>query len=222
MEKDRLRNMFYSVAYKYRLNLIEVFFTEALLTIQDFTDDIYRFFEYIESVIKEGRIDIMIFFLDKGMNPNMKFTDTILSLACYHGKIDIVTLLVDRKADVNQGNCDEDTPIFFAMCSSDVRIIDCLITNGANMYHRNDEGENVWGPSSRYVCEGNDLGDNFQRLVDYRVPVDEEIYLHVKNEVPQSPKLQSLLKMMQEVVDIQGFSKCETCDEEEKEEEDNC
>ena len=206
LERDRLMNIFYIVAYKHRIELIDVFFTEDLVTIGSLTGT-DPFFKYIRHIAREGYVDVMEFFLDKGMSPDLAggFTQkSILFTACSSCTIDIVSLLLLRGANANFNDMHDYTPLFSAINKPNVRILDNLIMYGADLYYRRD-GNNVWNYVSIHIYHEEAMKENFQRLVEFDVPVSKKTYRYIKRHVHGLPGLPMLLSMMQKVVDKIGF-----------------
>lgn len=138
------------------------------------------------------------------MDPNISslWEDCILSHACGNEKVDIVTLLLDRGANVNLEDNRGYVPLFDAINSTDVRILDNLIMHGANMYHRDKNGDNAWDHIN--WRNGEDLEGSYQRLADYDVPVSKKVYLEVKSHLFPFSR-EPCLSMMQKVIDKIGL-----------------
>ena len=202
--EEKLTEIFFIVARLHRVDLMEVFFAEGLVTIASVTTG-YTFCGYVNVVIQDGHVDVMKFFLDKGMNPDTIVHHSMSSLivACYSKKIDIVTLLLDYHADVNFADSFGFTALFNAINSSNVRILDNLIMHGVDLYHRDDEGLNAWDHVD--YRKGKKLKEIYQRLVDFNVPVGRYVYSTVKCEVEDNGMNDCCLTMMQKVVDKIGL-----------------
>lgn len=132
LEKKELLEFFYIVATRRRIGLMEVFFNPSLyqdgyegITLQDLFSDPPTFVALLEKIIEEGRIDIIAYFLNKGLNANFGVIvdgeiatvltgSPLLSLACLAKKIDIMELPLKRGADPNQSDDNYETPASYA------------------------------------------------------------------------------------------------------------
>lgn len=199
-----LRTFFYIVAKSCRIDLLEVFF--SFLTLEDLEQDQTSYYLFVRNVIKEGIVDVIAFLLEKGMDPNMRRSlksNPILYWACFYEKIDIVDLLLQKGADPNAEDEHGYTPIVPAMWSSDVRVLDRLIVYGANLFHRNEDGQNLWAAvPSDYTKE---MEPNFRRLADMNVSLDQETYNKVREASEEYFEDEDLLELMREVMQKQGL-----------------
>jgi hypothetical protein len=209
LEKKEVLTLFYWAARSFRVDLLEVFFPDFLV-FPNLRSTLLRereYYSYLEKVIIGGYVDVIAFFLQKGMNVNIVSPydgKPILSTACCRSKIDIIDLLLIHGADVNMEDKYGYTPASYAMFSKDVRVLDRLIMHGADLYHRNKKGNNLWSTNAwqRYRVE---LEPNFQRLADMRVPLDVETYNSVLARVKVYPIIQGVVDIMQEVLKEQGM-----------------
>lgn len=206
LDEVKIRRVFYVVTDHYRIDLIDVFFTEGIITFESLvnTDD---FRVFISFVIQEGSVDMLKFFLEKGLDPDtIGFWDqSLLYEACFFGKIDLVRLLLEKGANVNLENNDGCVALFGAIRSPDVRILDCLIMAGANIHHQDLDGNTAWNYVDWTNYRGRELEDIYQRLVDFEVSVGRRNHHRIEYAVRHVPELQLLLSRMQEVVDKKGF-----------------
>ena len=200
--KSRLLEIFYLVARLHRVDLLKVFF-DSFLTLEDLSTSLtwnYSFF--IGREVIEGAVDVIAFFLEKGLDPNLQSfwcgEGSLLSLACSYNKIDIVDLLLEYGANVNHQDIAGRTPAFHAMRAPDVRILDRLIVHGANLYRRDKDGNNLWTAVAWCYYEET-LEPNFQRLADMRVPLDEETYNSALAALDKYPKLEGLISIMRKI-----------------------
>ena len=127
----------------------------------------------------------------------------MLVVACYHSKVDVVDLLIERGADVNSSFHTYVTPLNAAMLSHDVNFLDRLIVQGVDIRYRNKDGNNVWKSVSwgRYTVE---MKPNFQRIAGLNVPVDEHVYKAAVEASRSKPVLRGLVAIMREVMQKQG------------------
>lgn len=205
---DRCIEVFYIVARDLRIDLLEVFWAGGYLTTQDLLrtrreEDKYLHF-VASTVVAGGAVDVLKFFLEKGMPVNAEsYFGSAVDTACAQNKVDIVDVLLDHGLDVNAENGDGETVAFSAMWSSDVRILDRLIMRGANLFHRNKKGENLWSAVIWYCLRGVEE-PNFQRLADMRVPLEKEVYDEYFNKFSRSPEIQGILRIMRDTLIRQG------------------
>jgi ankyrin repeat protein len=92
-----------------------------------------------------GDLSSVTVLLDAGANPNAKSNNghvTAWDRAIFSqgSGIDIVRLLIDRKADINLRYSNGDTPLYFAIMKGDLNIVRLLVANGANVNARNEIG----------------------------------------------------------------------------------
>lgn len=208
--------LFYYVGRSCRVDLMDVFFS-GFLTLPNLTSTPLRkkqYYNYIEKVVSGGYVDVFAFFLRKGMNPNLcspYSTEPILSTVCFRGKIDIIDLLLAYDVDVNAKDRYGDTPVFYGIWAKDVRVLDRLIMHGADVYHRNNEGKNIWSfPWHSYRPE---MEPNFQRLADMRVPLDKKDYNFVVGGVKITAGMEGILRIMRELLKEQGEDVAEEVEE---------
>jgi hypothetical protein len=67
--------------------------------------------------------------------------DTLLTMAAVQGAIDCVKVLLDAGADIDRPNSEQSTPLMIAALSGNLKMVDCLLTRGAN--------PNAAGPAGR-------------------------------------------------------------------------
>ena len=102
----------------------------------------------IHYAAKKGRYEIVKYFLDQGMDPNITYRaymkpffnevpnyslTTPLHSAVYSGSLETVQLLIEHGADVNAKNQNGCTPLFFAVRAGHAPIIELLLDNGADI-----------------------------------------------------------------------------------------
>lgn len=207
---ERSYKIFYHIAYNFRIDLIEVFFSEGIFTLDDLESPIEHsdqdFPNLIGNIIEDGYVDLMTFFLDKGLDINSTLEvrgwdeECLLTQACIDNKIDIVSLLIKRGADVNFEDDEGNTPIFNATWHSDIGIIDLLIVNGANLFHRNKKGETIW--NTKWYCGR--FTPNLQRLVEFGVHLPEEEYIGALKRYEKYPEMEGVILTMKDVMKGQG------------------
>jgi hypothetical protein len=200
--KFRLQQLFYIVAKSYRIDLLEVFFV-SFLTLQELAKDTQCYYPFVMMTVVEGRVDVIAFLLENGMDFNMRsskvINEPILSRACFNEEVNIIELLLVHGADTNLEDVYGETPSFYAMWASDVRILDRLIVHGANLFHRNERGENLWAAvPCAYYHESTEA--NYQRLADMNIPLDEETYSTVCESLEEYPENGGRLRIMREVM----------------------
>lgn len=180
LEKEPLRKTAYQVASRHRVDLLAVFFSEQL-TWEEFVEDERDFSDYINSVLTQGHIDVMLFLLDKGLSVDQQVTyrygyrTCLLAIACCHDKLDIIDLLLSRGVNVNMKITGGATPVFRAAEFCDVNVLDRLYLHGADLLHRNDEGKNLWSATSPFGSYSAKV-PVMRWLAQMRVPLDRETY----------------------------------------------
>jgi ankyrin repeat protein len=106
-----------------------------------------------------GDVSSITALLDAGANPAAKSDDgktTVWDRAIFsQGRgIDVVRLLIDRRADINLPNGDGRTPLNFAILKRDIAIVRTLLANGANPNARDNDGVSLLRMTQ--LCLGND------------------------------------------------------------------
>lgn len=200
---DALIFVFYTVMRHARIDLLEVFFAKGYLTMQDLLQNKASTFtiKIANYVVYEGIVDVMKFFLDKGMPINSDYSLEILHTTCEEGKVDILDLLLAAGEDVNRVDDDGNTAVFSAMWSEDPTVLDRLFVHGANLFHKNNEGKSLWSAFSWDTYLG-EKETNYQRLAYYGVPLDEREYEECYDELWDDTDAEGLLRIMREVLGI--------------------
>ncbi|HEX3789560.1 MAG TPA: ankyrin repeat domain-containing protein [Pseudonocardiaceae bacterium] len=88
----------------------------------------------IFGLARSGDTTALTDYLDAGTPVNLTNDsgDTLLMLAAYHGRHDVVKLLLDRGADPNRGNDRGQTPIAGAVFKGETEIVLALLAGGAD------------------------------------------------------------------------------------------
>ena len=202
---NELINAFYTVMRQERIDLLEVFFAGGYLTMQDLLQpDTPSFVVNVTNyVLYKGIVDVMKFFIDKGMPINSDCSLEILHITCEEGKVDILNLLLAAGEDVNRVDEDGNTAAFSAMWSQDPTVLDRLVIHGANLLHKNNDGKSLWSafPWDLYLEERE---HNFQRLAYYGVPLDKREYKEIYDNLWCESDAKGLLRIMRETLIKQG------------------
>ena len=185
---------FYVTFDNYRIDFFEVFF--SFFTLRELIgSDVIRFSFLLNNVIDVGAVDVMVFLLDKGLNVDFMLDidegtgeEPILSVACGMGRVDIVTLLLQREANANLRNFRGETPAFYAIWSGNVSILDHLIVHGANLTLCDEDGSSLWSTTDDLTI--------MQRLVDMRVPMEDAIVKEIERCLPLSEEKDSLQRIL--------------------------
>ncbi len=96
--------------------------------------------------IMSGEISYVKELMDKGANVNQRddqFGITPLHTAAFHGRTEIVRLLLRSKADINAGDKEGETPLLSALAGGHAEISELLINRGAQI---NIKMKNGWTP----------------------------------------------------------------------------
>jgi hypothetical protein len=99
--------------------------------------------EFLLEVLKTSSISKLNEFVNAGGNIDMKLNgarQTILDLAVYEDKYDLVKQLIDIGADVNAQTHSGSTPIFSV---KSIKVADLLINNGADLNATNKKGYSI-------------------------------------------------------------------------------
>jgi len=85
----------------------------------------------------QGRINVVEFFLSKGIDINVKSSDGVSSLmiASQNGHLNIVELLLSKGANVNDTSNDGISSLMVASQNGHFSIVELLLSNGANVNH---------------------------------------------------------------------------------------
>ncbi|KAJ4448678.1 hypothetical protein ANN_00068 [Periplaneta americana] len=95
----------------------------------------------------------MLFHRDENINIRDDMDNTALSYAARHGHVQIVTLLIDRRADCKSCNKDGDSPIFLAAEYGHVEVVRLLIERGIDVNACNQHGENLMFIATKHGLE---------------------------------------------------------------------
>lgn len=211
---DRLTKIFYHVASQHRIDLMQLFFDE-LFTFDFLTNtkdkmEVFRDF-VCDTVIALGYVDVLKFFLEKGLEIDTPIGSTtdLMCYAIYYKKVDIIDLLFSEGTDVNAVDSQGRTPVFLAARTTEIRILDRFIMHGADFFHRNVNGENLWS-AAIFNFYDEELDINFQRIADMGVPLDEAVYKETCRCLRPFPRIKGLVAIMHEVAKKQGFEVLET------------
>lgn len=107
-------------------------------------------FDELLKAVNAGDVRTVADFLDKGLDPNT--TDpsghTLLMTASRLGHLELVKLLIARKATVARRSAQGDTALMFASLKGHLPVVQLLVTHGAQLQH---EG---WTPLHYAAFEG--------------------------------------------------------------------
>jgi len=107
-------------------------------------------FDELLKAVDAGDVRTVASFLDRGLDPNT--TDlsghTLLMTASRLGHLELVKLLVARKAGVTRRSPQGDTALMFAALKGHVAVVQLLITHGAQVQH------DGWTPLHYAAFEG--------------------------------------------------------------------
>ena len=204
--KEKFIRFFYIIATKKRIDLLEVFFTEGYFVYTDLIKTVARrhnFLSIARKIVTKGYVDMLLFFLEKGMDANMLFEGSdfsLLSYACFYGKIDIVRLLLEDGANPNLWISDATRPVKCALFCDDVRILDHLIIYGLDLHRYND----LWSGQNWAAYPGT-RDANFQRLADHNVLPSKDLYAHVISLMKMNSGLEGIVAIMREALERNGI-----------------
>lgn len=213
LDKGKRLEIIYKFTPLFRVDLLEVFFEEREdhLTWEDFEGKSREFMKFIASVAEGGYVDVMTFLLDKGMNPNHEisynrfgYDSCLLSHACICGNVDIVDLLLTRGADVNRKNSAGMTPAFSAAACDDPTILDRLFVAGANLFHCDDRGENLW---SLATLMNYGRTNTIRRIISMGIPLERKIYERTLPSYRRAllpPEMKEMLTIMRNILISRG------------------
>jgi len=105
--------------------------------------------EFLKAV-NAGDAKTVAFYLDKGLDPDTADPDgnTVLMIAARLGYMDVVTLLVNRKASVARRSAHGDTALMFACLKGHLEIARLLVAHGAQI------NQTAWTPLHYAAFEG--------------------------------------------------------------------
>jgi ankyrin repeat protein len=102
--------------------------------------------EDMKSAITNNDIDKVRYLIDQGQDVNQKITQflipkTLLTIAILEKNPDLVKLLIEKGANVNESDELNQTPLFVAVNTEQIEIVKLLIENGADVNHKDNNGE---------------------------------------------------------------------------------
>jgi hypothetical protein len=99
----------------------------------------------VRDVVLKNRTDILSRFIDLEFDLDVKNNNgsTVLHIAAYYGKYDIVYLLLKNRINLNLQNKQGQTPLHFAVYKNRKDIVYMLLNAGADRNIENNKGENV-------------------------------------------------------------------------------
>ncbi|XP_059477280.1 uncharacterized protein LOC132197766 isoform X2 [Neocloeon triangulifer] len=92
---------------------------------------------------KKGHFQMLTWLLDGGVDINKKkgyWEQSALHVACFRSDIDIVRLLLERKADVDIGNKYDQKPLHYAAREGHLEVVKILLNNGATVEAKSAKG----------------------------------------------------------------------------------
>jgi ankyrin repeat protein len=101
--------------------------------------------EAIDVAAREGRAQDVARMLDEdpGLLSSEWDGETLLILAAYYDQVSVVTLLLERGADVNAPNDSGDTALHLAAHCGHEEVVSILISSGADVFRTGDAGWTV-------------------------------------------------------------------------------
>lgn len=87
------------------------------------------------NAVSNNNFDLMRFCIERGANLNMinGYGRTPLMEACFHGNnFNILQFLLDNGANINLSNRDGETILTYSVLSLDIKLVEFLLSNGAN------------------------------------------------------------------------------------------
>ena len=146
--------------------------------------------------------DIASLLIENGANIEAKNirNETALYIASFRGFINVVKILVEKyKADINNPDCDGDTPLSVACYENQVEIISYLLRNGANV---NVHGVRLDTPL--HVAVSNCDLNVVKELVDFGAKIDirnkdNETPLHILTKQDKIEILDYLLEYAKDI-----------------------
>ncbi|NXP47739.1 RFXK protein, partial [Heliornis fulica] len=114
-----------------------------------------------------GEIETVRHLLEWGADPNAlaKERESALSLASMGGYTDIVTLLLERKVDINIYDWNGGTPLLYAVRGNHVKCVEALLARGADLTTEADSG---YTPMDLAVALGHKKG-KFQQVIENHI-----------------------------------------------------
>ncbi|XP_062537231.1 uncharacterized protein LOC134205710 [Armigeres subalbatus] len=82
-----------------------------------------------------GHSEIVISLIDAGANielPEHIFGETAVHVAALYGKVDVLRILIEKKAEIDVRNSFGNTPLYFAASNGHTDVVDLLIEKGAD------------------------------------------------------------------------------------------
>ncbi|NXV80556.1 RFXK protein, partial [Atlantisia rogersi] len=114
-----------------------------------------------------GEIETVRHLLEWGANPHAlaKERESALSLASMGGYTDIVTMLLERKVDINIYDWNGGTPLLYAVRGNHVKCVEALLARGADLTTEADSG---YTPMDLAVALGHKKG-KFQQVIESHI-----------------------------------------------------
>lgn len=105
-------------------------------------DEAAEFAEQVFDVARQGNAFMLERLLDKGLPVNLRNHkgDTLLMLACYHGHLSAVQVLLRFKADPEIRNDNGQSPIAGAAFKGDLAVVQALVEAGAQVEGASTDG----------------------------------------------------------------------------------
>jgi serine/threonine-protein phosphatase 6 regulatory ankyrin repeat subunit B len=111
-----------------------------------------------EEAAKFGDTFGVTYYLAKGADVNQEGVNALCSAAS-KGKLELVKILIDAGAKVNETDSAQNTPLFWAAGEGHLEIVKLLVENGANIM-----AVNKWGISVLDACKNHPEVENYIKL----------------------------------------------------------
>ncbi|UYV68873.1 hypothetical protein LAZ67_6001392 [Cordylochernes scorpioides] len=98
------------------------------------------------------QINIALFLIHQGADVNAKDNSSSILICAGQGDLNMVEILIKAKANVNDKDCDGNTPLHIASLKNHVKMVNYLLKNGANVNAKNKYGIT---PLMIYVTKNN-------------------------------------------------------------------
>jgi len=106
------------------------------------------------SVLKKAatkeKLEIFEYLVSYDIN---NFTSQVINEIIANERLDLLTILVEHNFDVNMQDKNDDTPLIYSIKNRKPEITKYLITNGADVNHRNKQGETIEQLNYKYFYE---------------------------------------------------------------------
>ncbi|MEC9092444.1 MAG: ankyrin repeat domain-containing protein, partial [Planctomycetota bacterium] len=144
----------------------------------------------LAEAIKKGDLKTTRALIERGAGLNDRREEsgmTPLSVAAFHGQVEIARYLLNRGAEINRGNRDGNTPLLLAafMCREKMCLF--LLSKGASTSQRNRRRENSVDVVSKEWS--NQLADFYQGIIER-----EQMDLTVAEMETGRPKIKKILE----------------------------